>query len=126
MQKSDENNSRDWPSENFHLFTEIPIMSAVDTFESMKADFQVIDVLKSKVHFCRNEQDWEKYKYCLLEAFNSVTLNWKTVFAFLSQGIDSWLLRPRDVVKVFREWKKVNVISSNDISPPPELQETVL
>ena len=103
-------------------------MSAVDTFESMKAeDFQVIDILKSKVHFCKNEQDWEKYKYCLLEAFNSVTLNWNVVFAFLSQGIEKWLTRPRDVLKVFKEWKKVNVISSNDdISPPSELQETVL
>ena len=100
--------------------------AAVDTFESMKAeDFQVIDILKSKVHFCKNEQDWEKYKYCLLETFNSVTLNWNIVFAFLSQGIDSWMARPRDVLKVLKEWKKVNVIS-DDISPPADLKETVL
>lgn len=102
------------------------MMSAVDTFESIKAeDFQAVDILKSKVHFCKNEQDWEKYKYCMNEAFNSVTLNWNVVFGFLSQGIDSWMARPRDVLKVLKEWIKVNV-NSNDISPPADLLETVL
>ena len=102
------------------------MMSAVDTFESIKAeDFQAVDILKSKVHFSKNEQDWEKYKYCMNEAFNSVTLNWNVVFGFLSQGIDSWMARPRDALKVLKEWKKVNTIS-NDIPPPADLLETVL
>ena len=60
------------------------MMSAVDTFKSIKAeDLQAVDILKSKVHFCKNEQDWEEYKYCMNEAFNSVKLNWNVVFAFL-------------------------------------------